>query len=512
VTSPAPVVIGRDQAADLAIACDVVVIGSGAGGSVVATELAAAGQDVVVLEEGPHVPPETYGKMRPSETLRHMWRDGGTTFAIGLGDSPVINVMMGRCIGGSSVLTGGVCFRIPDDVLGEWVRDHGLAEMTPKGMEPCFQAVERAMHVEEVPVAMRSRSTTLFVDGARKLGFEMSAIRRNTRGCDGCGRCNFGCPHGAKQSVDVSYLPRARAKGARVYSDCLAEELLLNGERAVGVRGHFLDGPRARKTASFTVRARRVVVACGAYHSPLLLRRSGVGRRSEQVGRNLTLHPSFRVMARFDEPVRGWKGALQSAWSDRFHEDGITLTGLFVPPGVLAATMPGVGPAHADRARAVPHMAVFGGLIHDRGSGVVRRGLGREPIVTYRMAKQDRAAIPVLMRKMAEVFFAAGAREVFLPILGHHGVKPDDLATLDVSHVPASRLECASQHPLGTCRMGVSPYRAVVKPDGETWDVRDLYVVDGSVLPTSLGVNPQVSVMAVATKIAWGMREKRLVG
>ena len=129
-----PVVLGRDQTSELSIACDVVVIGSGASGAVVATELAEAGQDVVVLEEGPHVRPEDYGRMRPSETLRHMWRDGGTSFAIGLGDSPVINVMMGRCIGGSSVLTGGVCFRVPDEVLAEWVRVHGLTEMTPAGM------------------------------------------------------------------------------------------------------------------------------------------------------------------------------------------------------------------------------------------------------------------------------------------------------------------------------------------------------------------------------------------
>ena len=278
------------------------------------------------------------------------------------------------------------------------------------------------------------------------------------------------------------------------------------------MKGRLLDGPRARRGPAFTVLARRVVVACGAYHSPLLLRRSGIGRRSEQVGRNLTLHPSFRVMARFDERVEGWKGALQSAWSDRFREDHITLTGLFIPPGALAGTMPGIGAAHVARARALPHMAVFGGLIHDTGSGVIRRGLGREPIVTYRMSKQDRASVPILMRRMAEVFFAGGAREVFLPILGSHGVKPDDLATLDLSHVPASRLECGSQHPLGTCRMGTSPERSVVKPDGETWDVKDLYVVDGSVLPTSLGVNPQVSVMAVATKLAWGMREKPLAG
>jgi choline dehydrogenase-like flavoprotein len=128
------------------------------------------------------------------------------------------------------------------------------------------------------------------------------------------------------------------------------------------------------------------------------------------------------------------------------------------------------------------------------------------------MSKQDRAAIPILMRRMAEVFFAADAREVFLPILGSHGVTPDALASLDLSRIATSRLECSSQHPLGTCRMGTSPYRSVVKPDGETWDVKDLYVVDGSVLPSSLGVNPQVSVMAVATKLAWGMRERPLPG
>jgi choline dehydrogenase-like flavoprotein len=382
--------------------------------------------------------------------------------------------------------------------------------MTPKAMEPCFEAVERAVHVEEVPVAMRSRSTTLFAEGTRKLGFEMKPMRRNTKGCNGCGRCNFGCPHGAKMSVDVSYLPRAIAAGARVYSDCLADRILTKGDHAVGVEGVILDGPRARKKARFTVRARRVVVAAGAYHSPLLLMRTGVGRASGQVGKNLTLHPSFRVMARFDERVRGWSGALQSAWSDRYEHEKITLTGLFIPPGVLAATMPGVGPEHAEKAAYVPHIALFGGLIHDDGGGVVRRGFGREPVVTYKMSREDRASIPIVWRRMAEIFFAAGAREVFLPILGERGVTPDRMRTLDIDHVPATRIECASQHPLGTCRMGVSPEHSVVDPDGESWDVKDLFVVDGSVLPTSLGVNPQLSIMSMATRLAWKMREKPL--
>ncbi len=504
------IVQGREHQGDLKLDCDVVVVGSGAAGSVVATELAEAGLDVVVLEEGPHVAPESYAKMRPSESIRHMWRDAGMGFAIGVGGTPTVNVTMGRTIGGSSVLTGGVCFRIPEAVLDVWAKVHGLRDMTPEKMEPCFRAVEDAVHVEEVPVAMRSRSTTLFAEGASKLGFELKPMSRNTKGCNGCGRCNFGCPHGAKMSVDVSYLPRAIRAGARVYSDCLVDRIVTKGDHAVGVAGALLDGPRARRRGSLEVRARRVVIAAGSYHSPLLLQQAGVGRASGQVGRNLTLHPAFRVMARFDDPVRGWKGALQSAWSDQYEHERITLTGLFIPPGVLAATMPGIGVEHTRRAAQIPHIALFGGLIHDDGGGTVRRGIGREPIVTYRMSNADRAAMPRVWRRMAEVFLAAGAREIFLPILGEHAVDADRLRTMDLDHIPPTRIESASQHPLGTCRMGISPEHSVVNPDGEAWDLRELWVADGSTLPTSLGVNPQLSIMSMATRIAWKMRERPL--
>jgi choline dehydrogenase-like flavoprotein len=370
--------------------------------------------------------------------------------------------------------------------------------------------VEKNIHVEEVPVSLRSRSTQLFAQGARRLGFDLKPMRRNTKGCNGCGRCNFGCPHGAKMSVDLSYLPRAREAGARLYTDCLVEEILTKGDTAIGVAGYTLDGPRAHKTRRLKVRARRVVIAAGSYHTPLLLMKTGIGKASGQVGRNMTLHPAFRVMARFDDLVKGWQGALQSAWTDQYEHERITLTGLFIPPGVVAATMPGIGIEHTTRARHVQNIALFGGLIHDEGGGVVRRGPGREPIVTYRMSPKDRAAAPTVMRRMAEVFFAAGAREVFLPILGQKPLDADGVRRLDIEQVPGMRLECASQHPLGTCRMGVSPEHSVVDPEGRTWDVRELYVCDGSVLPTSLGVNPQLSIMAMATRIAWRMRDRPL--
>ncbi len=501
------IISARDWPTDLVLDTDTVVVGSGAGGAVVATERALTGERVLVLEEGPNVPSSLLGKMRPSESVRHVWRDGAFTLAVGLGDSPSINVTMGRCIGGSSVLTGGVCFRTPEAVLQHWTKGLGLRDYTVRGMESYFEHVERAIHVEEVPVEMRSRSTHLFGIGAARMGLDMKPMHRNTINCNGCGRCNFGCPHEAKTSVDLSYLPRALAAGAQVFSHCLVERIIHKNGRAVGVEGRLLnrDGKPGNK---LTVHARRVVVAAGAWHTPLLLRASKVGHK-ERVGRHLTLHPGFRLMARFDEPVQGWKGAMQSAWVGDLEARGVTLTSLFVPPGILAAAMPGVGVEHTDRAKQLGHLAMFGGIVHDDGGGTVHRVPGREPLVTYRMAKKDRRAVSLLLRTMGDAFFAAGAREIFLPVLGARPQTADDFRKFDLDSISATRFECASQHPMGSAQMGSRPENSVVDGDGKIWGMEDLYVVDGSIVPTSLGVNPQLSIMAIATRIAQRMPQAR---
>jgi len=499
----------RDHRGPLDTSCDVVVVGSGAGGAVVARELAETGQSVAVLEEGPRVEAAEYGAWRPSESIRHIWRDGAMTVAVGLGGAPAVQVALGRCVGGSSVLTGGVCFRIPDAILDEWTKDLSLADYDSKAMEQYFERVEETVHVETVPDEMMSRGTELFGIGARKKGFEMKPMQRNTKGCNGCGRCNFGCPHAAKMSVDLSYLPRAVDAGADVYSHCRVDRVVTNNGRATGVRGRLLNGRGGRPGDTFTVHAKRVVIACGAWHTPTLLLRSGIGKR-RHVGRNMTLHPGFRMFARFEEKIRGWRGALQSTYSTSLESQGITMTSLFIPPGVLAATMPGVGVEHTDNASRIDHLAVYGSIIHDHGGGRIYPGFGREPFATFRMTKEERAKIPVLLRAMAESFFEAGAREVYLPILGLRGQSPDELAKLDLSRIPGRRIECGSQHPLGTAQMGATDERGATDHSGKMWDVDELYVADGSILPTSLGVNPQVAIMAVATRVAWRMRDQKL--
>ena len=505
------IVDAREAGKDLELDCDVVIVGSGAGGATMATELALAGKRVVVLEEGREIPALEHGAMRQSESLRHVWREGGMTTALGLGGAPTINVTMGRVVGGSSVVTGGVCFRVPESILRVWSKEMGLADFTPEALDRYYRHVEEAIHVEEVPLSMRSRSTELFAEGAAKLGIPVHPIRRNTKGCNGCGRCNFGCPHGAKMSVDLSYLPRAIAAGATVYTHCLVDRVTMRGSRAIGVEGRVMTSPIGTKKARLRVRAKRVIVACGGMHTPVLLRSSGLAHVGSHIGRNLTLHPGFRVYARFDRPVRGWQGALQSAFVDAFEHDGVTLTSLFVPASVIAATMPYAGPKHAHLAEQVDHFAMFGTMVHDDGGGSIHRNpFGREPVAFYRCSAADHVRMRFGMRKLGDIFLAAGAKEIFLPILGSDGLTPDEFRRFDLDRVSSMRFEAASQHPLGSCRMSRYAGDGVVDPWGKVWDTQGLYVTDGSILPSSLGVNPQLTIMMAATRIAWRLADENL--
>ncbi len=500
------VIVGANVTRPVADSCDVLVIGSGAGGAVVAAEAARAGLDVIVLEEGPFVPSTEYRELSPMRALRRLGREAGLAVAVGLGDTPVISTLSGRCVGGSSVLTGGVCFRIPEDVLHEWVHGRALGALTADALDPHFAAIESRIHVEEVPPHMRPRGTERFVEGAEKLGITMKPLRRNTRGCRGESRCNFGCPHGAKLSVDLSYLPDAFEAGARLYADARVDRLEIKGRRVVGARGRFLRGEAGRSAEPFVVHAKRVVVACGALHTPLLLRQSGV--RSRDVGRNLTLHPAFRLGALFDERIEHWDGALQSVYSDHFADEGLTFVAAASAPSILTAAFPGVGPEHRRIVERLPNLGVFGGMLHDDAGGVVHRFVGREPIVTYRMSARDRARLFRGIRVLGEIAFAGGARELLLPIFGLPPVRePRDLEKLERSPPPASRVECMSFHPLGSARMSAAPEAGVVKPTGECWEVDDLYVADGSVLPTSIGVNSQLPIMAMARRIAHCMMQ-----
>ncbi|MFO0724954.1 MAG: GMC family oxidoreductase [Myxococcota bacterium] len=480
---------------------EVVIVGSGAGGAVVAKILAEAGVDVIVLEEGPYVPDYVYERYRPTETLRKIGREAGTTAVLGLGDTPVITVMAGRAVGGSSIMTGGVCFRVPEHVHHQWVKERGLNELDLAAMAPAFESAEIESSVAEVPVSMQSVSTRRFVDGASKLGIPVKPMRRNTDGCIGHARCNFGCPVGAKKSVDKTYLPKAIDKGARVYASMRVDRITEAHGRATGVEGKIL-GTDLR----FRVRAQKVVVAAGSIHSPLLLKKTGF--RGRAVGRHLTLHPGFRVVARFKDEVFGWKGALQSAYVDAFEQQDITLTSLFLPPNVLAAGLPGVGKVFADRVHDLRYLGLFGGMVHDDDGGVVHPFIGREPLITYRLSARNKQSMIRGIQILAETYLAAGAIEVYPPFFGMAPIRhASEVKRVLHEGLSAKKMECVTFHPLGTCRIARDTSEGVVDAWGRAFELPGVILADGSVFPTSLGVNSQLPIMAMATRIGWRLRD-----
>lgn len=490
--------------------CDVVVVGSGSGGAVVAAVLAESGRKVIVLEEGPYYTPTEYGKFRPTEGLRRLWREAGLLAAFGAGDTPVIALATGRCVGGSSVLTGGVCFRIPPEIHDVWVRDLGLEPLSEKALEPAYEEVEKRLDVQEVPASLRSHATRRLVAGAESLGIRMKSIRRNISGCQGNGQCNTGCPAEAKRSVDVAYLPSAFERGARVVSDALVEQVIVEGGRARSVVGRLIDARTGKPRHRFRVRAKIVVLACGTLHTPLVLRRSGL--RHGALGSHVTVHPAVRVCGQFDDPVDGHVGAMQPVYSDQFASDGLTIVGVHPPPNILAAALPGIGASHRARIRKMRGLGSLGGMVHDEGGGSVRTGPGREPVLWYRMAPRDLARVRRLITVLGEIALAAGAKTIFPPVFGVTGIRSrKELLRLEHEPMDPRRIECMAFHPLGSARMAADPQVGPVSLSGQVHDVRGLYVADGSVLPTSIGVNSQIPVLSMATRIAWMIREDPLL-
>ncbi len=508
IASSEAIVHGRSLKRGFRHDTDVIVVGSGAGGATVAAHLAEAGQRVTIVEEGPYIRRDDYQRYTPSQSLRRLFREAGMLAALGMGQTPLISLTLGRAVGGSSLLTGGVCFRIPSDIHHRWASELGLDELSEKALQAEYEDVERRLGVTEVPVAMRSRSTNKFVDGAEKMGIRIDPLRRNTGDeCEGNGRCNFGCPAGAKRAVDKAYLPSALDNQARIISDALVEELIISGGRATGVKGRLLGGRYGAPSHPFEIHARAVVLCCGTVHTPLLLQRARLRHRG--IGRFITLHPAARVVGRFNERLNGWDGALQSCYSDDFHAEGIKLVGVYSAVNVLAAGFPGVGPELLRRVRDMPYYGVFGCMVHDEGGGQVSRSLGREPNLTYRMAPQDLARLRKGIRLLSEMALEGGASEVIAPIFGVDPIRNSAQAkALETEPLDARRIECMAFHPLGSARMARDEQAGVVDQNGQSYELPNLYIADGSVLPTSIGVNSQVPIMTVATRIAWRLRER----
>jgi len=471
--------------------CDVVVVGSGAGGATVARVLAERGLDVIVVERGPYVDAAQGYPADPLAALERLYREGGLTVAEG---RPAIPLPVAWCVGGTTVINSGTCLRPPADVLRAWSDEHGIAWATD--LDTDLVAVERALAVASVDPASAGRNAALCRAGAQTLGFSNGPLPRNAGGVTCCGTCPTGCVRDAKRAAHVSELPRAVAAGARVRANQLVGAVIARGGRAAGVR-----------CRGYEVHAKAVVLAAGALGTPELLLRQGLANRSGAVGRHLRIHPACWVGGRFDEPVRGWEGIMQSWHVDEWLDRGLFLEATHTPLAFGAHWLGGVGEDLAERIERYDRLAVIGVHLSERSEGRVGLRSGRLR-VTYRLRADDAANLRFGIARAADIHFAAGAREVY-PQLGRvAALAPgEQTARVEAADIRPAELRLEAFHPMGTARMGADPATSVVAPTGETHDVPGLYVADASLFPTSLKVNPMLTIMACARRVAAGLAD-----
>ena len=497
-----PPVVRRDA--------DVVVVGSGAGGGLVAARLAEAGRRVIVLERGGWHGPDDYDEDEAA-SLERLYGDGGLRATEDLS----VTILQGETAGGGTTVNWLMMLRTTEGVRAEWRVQHGVG-LSDAQWDAAYDRIEAEVQASEVPEAAHSANNRKLLEGARSLGWAARAGKANARDCVRCGNCGIGCRQGARRGGLAVYLPRALAAGAEIHCDteALRIERIEPGRRGKKRVHAVVRDPMTRNVlATMEIEAPTVVLAGGAVGTPVLLERSGLGGGG--VGRYLRLHPTTAMLGRYNEPIVPSAGMPMTVHMDHFGAAGPNGYGFWVqcPPllpvlGAIAA--PGWGEAHAGLLRQHRHMGAFIGLTRDGADGgssgsVTLRGDGSVRI-RYRPSAPDTENIVDSMAAAARLHLAAGAEEVVsLHNTPVRITRPDQVGQLRAAGWAPNRCGLFSAHVNGTCRVGTDPLTSGALPTGERHGAPGIYIADGSLLPTGVGVNPQATILALADWIAGGI-------
>lgn len=496
---------------DLRLEADVVVVGSGAGGGVTAEILAQAGLAVVIVEEGP-LKSSTDFHMREREAYPQLYQESAGRQT----RDKAVTILQGRCVGGSTTVNWTSSFRTPPTTLAHWRAVHGIQGMGEADLAPWFARMEERLSIAPWPVPPNENNDILR-RGCEKLGIAAAAIRRNVKGCWNLGYCGMGCPTNAKQSMLVTTIPAALAKGAVLVHRARLDRLVASGDRIVEAQARGVAGSGSPPGAHrVRLVARHFVLAAGAIGSPAVLLRSALPDPGELVGRRTFLHPTVVSAALMPAPVKGYEGAPQTIYSDHFLDagpvDGPVGFKLEAPPlhPILAGiTLPGHGAGHAKWMKDFGNLQVVIALLRDgfhpdSPGGRVRLRDDGSPELDYPIGGFLQDGLRRAYLAMAEIQFAAGASTVMplheeaVPVAGWPAAKA---AIAGLSMAPLHP-RVVSAHVMGGCPMGKDAGRAVVDERGRHHHLANLSVHDGSLFPTSIGANPQLSIYAVAARLA----------
>lgn len=486
--------------------CDVVVIGTGAGGAAAAYELASRGLAVVMLEEGKYYDRRDFsGDLM--QVIPKLYRHSGATASMG---NVVIPIPIGKNVGGTTTINSGTCMRTPDSVLSEW-RSEGLNDFTPQALAPIFDEVEAMLKVQTANPKYVGEIGRTIAQGAHAIGLkETYDLRRNAEGCDGQGLCQFGCPTDAKQSTNVSYVPRALDFGAFLFTGFRAEQLIRNGDSVTGVEsvGRKANG----QTVKLRIDARHVVVSMGTFITPMFLQQNRIQHR--MLGGNLSVHPAGAVVGMYeDREFDNGHTIPQGYGVADLKQEGIIFEGGTPPFAAHGLMNPFVGKDYVTFTERFQNAGYFGFMIKDSSRGRVRKAPFTDmPLITYNMNRLDLERFKKAVDTLARIHFAAGAKQVHIGGLNKTPLIHNESELSQVMSGPLKPRDflMTAYHPLGTARIGADPQTSVCDPWHRVRGVEGLSVMDGSSVPSSLGANPQVTIMTLATRASRRLAEELL--
>lgn len=497
------------------VSCDVVVVGSGAGGGVVAGVLARAGYKVIVLEKGGYNARSNLSLLE-GPTMDQMYESSGVVATHDMG----IVLLAGSTVGGGSAVNWSACIRTPDHVISEWHNEHGLHLFGSEAYAEAMDIVCERMGVEtgKVPPECESLSTAVLRRGCYELGYMVEDIPCNAPRNHDCGWCCFGCRHGLKKGTHETWLvDLVESSNGMILTECKAIRVVHEdrGHRrrvAAGVLCHYEDGTSDK---TFFVESKVTVVACGAINTPVLLKRSGL--KNPNIGKHLHLHPVVMAWGHFpDSTKRSYEGAILTAMSKVQSKDGYgaLIQTPALHPGMFSALTPWISSADfKHRMTRFSCTAHIFALARDRGSGTV----DSTGYIRYNMDPRDEQMLQKGMEKMIRIMAAAGAEEVGTQHCKGDRVKPKSVSSHDFENfvkmakgrnIRGLTTPVCSAHQMGSCRMGVNKETSAVDERGESWEVEGLYVADASVVPTAIGVNPMVTIQSIAYCVAQSIHEE----
>lgn len=502
---------GDEVDADLVLEADVCVVGSGAGGAVLAAELAQAGRDVVLLEEGGWHTRHDFN-MREGDMLPLLYQERATRTT----SDQAIAVLQGRTVGGSTVVNYTTCYRTPDSTLAYWKDRFGVTGLDAPALNPSWDKVEARLGIAEIELEKTNKNNRVIWEGAGKLGWHRELLRRNVRDCFHSGYCGLGCPFDAKQAMHITYVKDALAAGARAWANARVERLEREGGRITAVHATVLDPKTDRPTGRrITVKPKVTAVCGGGVNSPLLLLKSGI--TEGPVGRYTWFHPLVISTGIMPYRVEPFYGAPQSIscreFVDRGDRMGYFMETAAAHPVMAGLVTPGFGKAHRASLEKLPfinsaYAHLVDGFSEEESGATVTLKASGAPKVDYAYTPRLWEGIKDALKNLARLQLAAGAVEVRTLHSEPVVVKSEaDLAKIDAAPLGPNRIAIITAHLMGGCRLGNDPATSVVRPDLRHHTVENLYVVDGSIFPTSLGVNPSLSIYGFATWAAKAVAE-----